>query len=45
LLAAPLLAIAASPAPKMDADTAAWWATTAELSNDYMEGSDSRSDA
>jgi hypothetical protein len=45
LAAAALLTIAASPAPKMDADTAAWWATTAELSNDKMEGRDTGSEA
>src|SRR3954451_14580426 len=32
--------IAAAPAPKPDPDTAAWWATTAQLSNDAMEGRD-----
>ena len=35
----------ASTAPKMDADTAAWWATTAQLSNDSMEGRDTGSPA
>ena len=40
-----LLTIGAAPAPKMDPDTAAWWATTAELSNDKMEGRDTGSAA
>ncbi len=35
---------AASPA-KLDPDTAAWWATTAQLSNDAMEGRDTGSAA
>ena len=35
----------ASTAPKMDADTVAWWATTAQLSNDSMEGRDTGSPA
>ena len=38
-------ALAAAPAPRMDADTAAWWATTAQLSNDSMEGRDTGSPA
>ena len=38
-LAATLL-IGAAPQPKMDPDTAAWWRTTVELSNDSMEGRD-----
>lgn len=37
---AALLAIGAAPQPKMDTDTAAWWRTTAQLSNDAMEGRD-----
>jgi hypothetical protein len=37
---AALLTIGAAPGPKMDSDTAAWWHTTAELSNDSMEGRD-----
>ena len=37
---APLLLGAAAPSPKMDSDTAAWWRTTAQLSNDGMEGRD-----
>ncbi|HEV8407921.1 MAG TPA: M28 family peptidase [Sphingomicrobium sp.] len=37
--------IAAAPAPKLDPDTAAWWNTTAELSNDRMEGRDTGSPA
>ncbi|WP_308517805.1 M28 family peptidase [Sphingomonas flavescens] len=36
--------IAAAP-PKLDPDTRAWWATTAELSNDSMEGRDTGSAA
>ena len=39
------LTIAAAPAPKMDADTAAWWTMTAQLSNDAMEGRDTGSPA
>lgn len=42
--AAPLL-VAAAPALKLDPDTAAWWATTAQLSNDAMEGRDTGSAA
>jgi hypothetical protein len=42
---AALLTIGAAPAPKMDSDTAAWWRTTAELSNDSMEGRDTGSAA
>jgi Peptidase family M28 len=42
---AALIAIGAAPAPKLDADTAAWWATTAQLSNDSMEGRDTGSPA
>ena len=42
---AALLAIGAAPAPKMDSDTAIWWHTTAELSNDSMEGRDTGSAA
>jgi hypothetical protein len=45
IAAAALLAIGAAPAPKMDPDTAAWWRTTAELSNDRMEGRDTGSAA
>jgi hypothetical protein len=45
LLAAAGILIGAAPAPKMDADTAAWWATTAQLSNDAMEGRDTGSAA
>lgn len=36
---AALLTVAAAP-PKLDPDTAAWWSTTAQLSNDSMEGRD-----
>jgi hypothetical protein len=39
-----LLLTAAAP-PKLDPDTAAWWATTAQLSNDAMEGRDTGSAA
>jgi hypothetical protein len=42
---AALLLASAAPAPKLDADTAAWWATTAQLSNDAMEGRDTGSAA
>jgi Peptidase family M28 len=42
---AALIAVAAAPVPKLDADTAAWWATTAQLSNDAMEGRDTGSPA
>lgn len=31
---------AAAPVPKLDPDTGAWWSTTAQLSNDAMEGRD-----
>lgn len=44
-LAAAGALVAAAPAPKMDSDTAAWWATTAQLSNDAMEGRDTGSAA
>ena len=40
IAAAALATIGAAPLPKMDADTAAWWRTTGELSNDTMEGRD-----
>src|SRR6185437_6379948 len=43
--AAAALVVAAGPAPKMDPDTRAWWATTAQLSNDSMEGRDTGSPA
>ena len=43
--AAALLLVGAAPPPKMDPDTAAWWRTTAELSNDSMEGRDTGSPA
>ena len=36
---AALLTIGAAP-PKLDEDTASWWSTTAQLSNDAMEGRD-----
>ena len=39
-----ILLVAAAP-PKLDPDTAAWWATTAQLSNDGMEGRDTGSPA
>ena len=38
------LLLGAAP-PRMDPDTAAWWRTTAELSNDSMEGRDTGSAA
>lgn len=44
-VAAAALIAAAPAAPKMDADTAAWWAITAQLSNDAMEGRDTGSAA
>lgn len=44
-LAAAGILIGAAPAPKMDPDTAAWWVTTAQLSNDSMEGRDTGSAA
>jgi hypothetical protein len=37
--------VAAALPPRMDSDTAAWWATTAQLSNDAMEGRDTGSPA
>jgi hypothetical protein len=40
-----LLSLGAAPASKLDKDTAAWWATTAQLSNDAMEGRDTGSPA
>ncbi|HEV2593954.1 MAG TPA: M28 family peptidase [Sphingomicrobium sp.] len=39
-----LLALGAGP-PKLDSDTAAWWSTTTQLSNDAMEGRDTGSPA
>jgi len=42
---AALLTLGAAPAPTLDADTAAWWRTTAQLSNDSMEGRDTGSEA
>ncbi|HEY4070623.1 MAG TPA: M28 family peptidase [Sphingomicrobium sp.] len=45
ILAVAVVIIAAVPAPKLDPDTAAWWTTTAELSNDSMEGRDTGSPA
>ena len=44
LIPTALALIAAAPA-KRDLDTAAWWATTADLSGDQMEGRDTGSDA
>jgi hypothetical protein len=41
---AAILLTAAAPA-KLDPDTASWWATTAQLSNDRMEGRDTGSPA
>jgi hypothetical protein len=43
ILAAALALMAVAPPPKLDPDTAAWWRTTAELSNDAMEGRDTGS--
>src|SRR6185437_16673504 len=43
--AAALLVSAAAPAVRLDPDTAAWWAITAQLSNDSMEGRDTGSPA
>ena len=43
MIAAAGLIAAAAAAPKLDADTAAWWATTAQLSNDAMAGRDTGS--
>jgi hypothetical protein len=40
-----LLAVGAAPQPRLDPDTRAWWSTTAELSNDAMEGRDTGSAA
>ena len=42
---AALLTVGAASAQKMDADTVAWWATTAQLSNDAMEARDTGSAA
>ena len=39
------LALTAAAPPKLDPDTAAWWSTTAQLSNDSMEGRDTGSAA
>ena len=39
------LALAAAKPPASDADTTAWWATTAALSGDAMEGRDTGSAA
>jgi hypothetical protein len=43
--AAAALVLIGAAAPKLDPDTAAWWATTAQLSNDSMEGRDTGSPA
>jgi hypothetical protein len=40
-----LLLLGAAPAEKLDPDTAVWWATTAQLSSDAMEGRDTGSPA
>ncbi|HEX3421920.1 MAG TPA: M28 family peptidase [Sphingomicrobium sp.] len=45
LLAAAIALIGAAPAPRLDPDTTSWWAITAELSNDRMEGRDTGSPA
>ena len=37
--------IGAAPGPRLDQDTAAWWKTTGQLSNDSMEGRDTGSAA
>lgn len=42
---AALALISAAASPRLDSDTAAWWATTAELSSDAMEGRDTGSPA
>jgi len=39
------LVLAAAGSPRLDRDTAAWWSTTAQLSNDSMEGRDTGSAA
>ena len=45
-LAVAAIALAgAAPAKRLDPDTAAWWKTTAQLSNDAMEGRDTGSAA
>ncbi|HZU51820.1 MAG TPA: M28 family peptidase [Sphingomicrobium sp.] len=44
LVLSALCAISAAP-PKVDPDTSSWWATTAQLSNDAMEGRDTGSPA
>jgi hypothetical protein len=44
-IAAALLLLGAAPPPKLDPDTAAWWKTTVDLSNDAMEGRDTGSSA
>ena len=38
-----LVLIGSAPPSKLDPDTAAWWRTTAQLSNDAMEGRDTGS--
>jgi len=45
LALAAIVLIGAAPSPKLDPDTAAWWATTAQLSSDAMEGRDTGSPA
>jgi hypothetical protein len=42
---ATLLLTATATPPKLDPDTAAWWKTTADLSNDALEGRDTGSPA
>jgi len=44
-VAAAGLVLAAAGSPRLDRDTAAWWSTTAQLSNDSMEGRDTGSAA
>ena len=45
LLALSALLLTAAAPPALDPDTRAWWSTTAELSNDPMEGRDTGSAA
>jgi hypothetical protein len=45
IAAAAVALVGAAPAKRLDPDTAAWWRTTAQLSNDAMEGRDTGSAA
>ena len=45
LAAVAVALVGAAPAKKLDADTAAWWRITSQLSNDAMEGRDTGSAA